>query len=983
MISIHYYDGNNTLQTVDVQENDNSYRYRALMQMPQLILKFSMPEYIEFPVGAYCIYDGETYYLQSQQDIKKNGTRDIEYTMKMGTYQDNMTLYKMRNSVDGRLKYSLCTTPSEFINEIIANLNARDGANVWHRGTCIDLAPKTIEFNHTYVWDALQMVAEAFETEWEIVNHYIHLHKVEYNFKAPLALSYGKGNGFVPGVGRTTPSGEMPVKRLYVQGGDRNIDPSRYLDGNGNAQHELLLPKNKTLIQDGRTYQSDASGIYIERVDELTDSAKEDSIDCSDIYPSRTGTVSSVVVVDATDHLYDFVDSSIPNDLDYSSDSVMIAGETMTVIFQTGMLAGKEFDISNYDHASRRFQIVPAEIDGQVMPNNVFAPAVGDTYIIFGVMVPDAYVCNDSNQTGASWDMFRQAAHYLRENEDLKFTFTGTLQALWVKTHQAEVSGKLVVGGYIDFSDTQFAIDGTMIRITGIKDYLTDPYAPQLELANGVTGQSIGAQISQIDSQEVQINELYNSSINFTKRRWRDAIETLTMLQQSLLNFSEGLNPITVQTMALLVGDESLQFVFVQSLQPNAPVVTFNPSFNTSTKRFVWTSAYLRHMTLGINSISSQHSQYLTWQMNGDASSVLSDASKKYYFYAKVAYTSSASGQYVATGVGTFLLSETAIAMNRDAGYFHLLVGILNSEFDGDRSFVSLYGFTEILPGRVTTDLIISGDGNSYFDLANGYLQANYALIRGSIRSPFHDSLGETQAYQKYDNIYFLDTNSGDTPGSMSGPLRYVQLDWDTSQSGRKLSICGSGRIGAPPTGKYLYMDGVGYSYPISFYNEIITLVGYGDEINFYGWVLTNRQQLLLDTNRPFYYFGKEIKALAFGIIGSTVSGVNLDRLQYSSFDGTRLTVDRRNPGVYVLKLPISWFAGDVNGSYAADRCVVMATPMATGNCNVGVSQRVYDSENHTLNVIFNFCTNGVATDGCFSFVIYSAMQWQNYDQSL
>lgn len=46
-----------------------------------------------------------------------------------------------------------------------------------------------------------------------------------------------------------------------------------------------------------------------------------------------------------------------------------------------------------------------------------------------------------------------------------------------------------------------------------------------------------------------------------------------------------------------------------------------------------------------------------------------------------------------------------------------MLVGVLNSEYDGERSFVTLYGFSEILPGRITTDRIVSGNGDSYFDM--------------------------------------------------------------------------------------------------------------------------------------------------------------------------------------------------------------------------------------------------------------------------
>ena len=80
------------------------------MQRPQLVLKFSLPTYREIPVGAYCTYQGETFRLMSPQNIKKQGTRNIEYTLTMGTYQDNMSLYKMRNTVDGRLKYSMWPT---------------------------------------------------------------------------------------------------------------------------------------------------------------------------------------------------------------------------------------------------------------------------------------------------------------------------------------------------------------------------------------------------------------------------------------------------------------------------------------------------------------------------------------------------------------------------------------------------------------------------------------------------------------------------------------------------------------------------------------------------------------------------------------------------------------------------------------------------------------------------------------------------------
>lgn len=712
MLTLHF---NNT--TLDVQESDSSYRYRSLMSKPQLVLKFSLSEFVEIPVGAWCEYQGVKYKLGSPENIKKNGTRNIEYTLTLGTLEDNMSLYKMRNPVDKRLKWSMCAKPHELVEAIVWNLNQRDGAGVWKVGECLDAAEQTVEFNHTYVDAALQDVANKFETEWEINDYTISLHKVEYFKDDPLPLAYGKGNGFEPGVGRTTQSDELPIKRLYVQGGDRNIDRSKY----GSA--ELLLPKSQTLVYEGRIYQSDAEGYSIERIDKVSDAVKEDSLDCSEIYPSRVGTVSAVECIDAGKNFYDIIDNSIPAELNFND--YVIEGETATIIFQKGMLAGddKQFEFK-YNHSERRFELVPQEIDGVTMPNETFKPAVGDTYAIFGIMLPDAYICNNTDKTGASWDMFREAARKLYENEDPKFTFTGTLQGLWAKKNWLRVGGRLKVGGYVLFTDEQFAPDGIPIRITGIKEFLTSPYAPVLEISNSVSGKSVSSQLREIGQNEVATDNSIRNAVSYTKRRFRDVKETMAMLEDSMLdNFTNSINPLTVQTMMMLIGDESLQFRFVAS-KTDLTAVGDGITYDNTAKQLHIPHGFIQHMTLGIGTISSSHadSEYKVWEMNEYLSPYLDNGAKKYYLYAKVSRTDTAVK-------GDFLLSDRAIKMNDVAGYYHLLVGILNSEYDGERSYVSLYGFSEILPGRITTDKIVSSDGKTYFDLLLGEIGGNIKFI--------------------------------------------------------------------------------------------------------------------------------------------------------------------------------------------------------------------------------------------------------------
>lgn len=699
MITLYFND-----TSLDVHESEESYRYRSIMGEHSLTLKFSLPEYIEFPIGTWCEYMAVKYTLEVPANFKKHGNRNFEYTLLMQSVQVQLGRYKLRNTVDKRLKFSMCSTPKEFLKTIVDNLNQRDDG--WSVGDCIVSTEKTIAFDHSYIDAALQSVADTFNTEWEIVGKVIHLRKVEYFKNDPLPLSYGKGNGFVPGLGRSTESESRPIEIMFAQGGSKNIDRSKY------GAPELLLPKSQTLEYEGRTYISDAEGYSIQRKDKPLKYKTEDSLDCSEIYPSRVGTVSKVEVIDEANNFYDVIDDSIPENLDYND--YLIEGENMTIIFQSGMLAGndKAFELK-YKHAERRFEIVPQEIDGQTMPGGVYVPRVGDTYAIFGCMLPDAYVCDNASQTGASWDMFRETAKALYEKEDVKFTFTGELQGMWAKRNWLKVGGKLVVGGYVLFSDNQFAPEGIPIRITGIKDYPTSPYSPTIELSNDVQGKSLSSTIDEIQNGNVIVEDNDKEIIRFTKRRFRDAVETMKMLEDALLeNFTSSITPITVQTMAMLVGDESLQFRFVDSsLRP----IQYHITYNQETKQLIAPATILQHMTLGIDTITSDRSktEYKHWNIKGYTSPVLDQLSQKYYFYAKVP---------TGTGEGEFVLSPTAIGMDDVSGYYHLLVGLLNSEYDGERSFVTLYGFTEVLPGRITTDKIVSADGTTYFDLANSVI---------------------------------------------------------------------------------------------------------------------------------------------------------------------------------------------------------------------------------------------------------------------
>lgn len=1017
----------NNIEILNIQVDDSSYRYRAIKGDHNLTLYFSLAEHVEIPVGAYCVYENETYTLEKPESLTMKHSRYFEYTVVFDSPQAKAGKWKFRNPVDRRLKFPLTAKPIEHLQMFVDNMNQRDSG--WTIGRCIDAPEKTISYNHAYCIDALSQMADEWETEYEFVGKQVSLWKVEYNRDNPLPLSYGKGNGFKPGIGRSNYEDSTPIEILYIQGGEQNIDASQY------GSSELLLPKSQTIRFDGehfegeqgfdsskaRTYQTDADGFSIRRADKPLSSQAEDSLDCSEIYPSRVGTISAVTVVDASKHFYDIVDSSIPASLNF--EDCLIEGETLTIIPQTGMLAGKEFE-AKYIHnakegkAARRFEIVPQDIDGQTMPGGNYIPQVGDTYAVFHCMLPAAYICDNATKTGASWDMFRQGVKYLYDNEEQKFTFTGELDGIWAKKDWLNIGGRIKLGGFVQFSDERFQPEGVLVRIIGIKDYINNPHSPEIELSNSTVGRTVSSDLRKIESNEVVMDTLHKEALQFTKRRYRDSMETIEMLGDALLdNFSNSINPIAVKTMAMLIGDKSLQFEFVNSMTNPSPVV-HNVTYNQATKVLSVPAGIIQHYTLGIDTISSSHAadEYKFWSLPAFTTPTLTDGTKKYYLYAKVSKTAK---------TGTFYISEQAIAMEGVAGYYHLLMGVLNSEYDGERSYVSLYGFTEVLPGQVITNKVASANGKNFMDFLNnafrigndktyidwnasvanvlsmknatiqiantagqtmiyfsgvdgsgqlakgnitwdsaGNIKANGGtftdiLIQGSLRSPFvreTDSIVIGGKQSTHDNVVPI--------ASGGGWVTVGTLEWGVEQSGRRMCIANyrwgseitTGSIEySAPSGKYFYEDGT-QKKAISLSRECVELMGYGTSTQFYGWIVLNRINLMTTSK-----YGRKLNVLAQGIVTGYSSGASIS---YKSYDNaSTLSVSRQGTGKYRVNFPSNW--GLITGSY-----IVMMTGYGSGLMKATLL------EAGTSYFIAEVSADSSANDGSFMFQIINLNDW-------
>ena len=728
-------DGTETL-FLTVYPTDDSYHLSELQGKDVCEIKLEMAQYVNFPLGAYIYWRGEKYTLDTPAIVEKNGAAKLEYTLTFQGTVATLSKYITRHIVDGvlqdaKVKFSITAYPHEILQLIVDNLNYRDSG--WTAGTCEPTDTVVLSFTQTTIKDALSQLATETECEYEVEGKTISIKKkVEYYKSSPLALQYGKGNGLRPGVGRKNSSDSNPMEVLFVQGGERNINSATY------GSQTVLLPAGMPTIgfdgehfsdEDGyneenaRTYKASEDRMSIGRADKELTHATEAAATFDDVYPHREGTITSIV--EEKENIIDFADTAIPDTLDYKA--LTAEGQSLTVVFNSGMLCGKEFEV-NYIASTKTFQLINTTIDGVNMPNNVWRPAVGDRYVVLNMYMPDEFLCDTENKAGAEWELFREAVKYMFDNEDNKFDFSGKLDSIYAHNNWENIGGKIKVGSYVKFTDPQFEADGVLLRIQSVKEGINDPYAPELTLSNKQSSASIASKIVNIEKETPYKIELAKKEAqNYAARSYAQVRETTAMLQEqfaALGNFDESISPLSVQTMQLIAGDESLQFEFIDSTtDPTVitPVISctggrLNIAYSDSTD----VPFYLRHRTLGQTTMSTATAKrtYLTWKVYNWESGDL-DPDKPYYVYAHCPHAT--------TTQATFKVSDTAIAMDADADAYTLLLGFLNTaaDADADRTFAQMYGYTEILPSRITTDKIVSADGKTYFDLVNGEIGGN------------------------------------------------------------------------------------------------------------------------------------------------------------------------------------------------------------------------------------------------------------------
>ena len=375
-MELKIYDKRNRLRTTLVPDSSSTH-HEEVGGDDYLSVSLDSQECVTLELNDWTVWEGRKFWCVETYTPKQTGRRKWTYSVKLYGAASLIKQALMLNTEDSPV-FSYTATAREHVALVVKNLNRwMGGITDWKVGKVEATGNIVVDYSEgLYGNDALKKIADETGTEWWIEGMTVNVCRCERGDEVTL----GYGNGLLS-IERDSADNVKFFTRLFPIGSSRNIDAEKY------GSSRLLLPSRAT---------------YVERNTELGIVEHFEQAAFQDIYPRRTGEVSSVRKETKKG------DDGKPFDIYYFTDGGMnfdpneyeIGGLVKRVTFQTGQLAGLGNDEDgehyfevNYNSATREFELItiwPYDDDTQV-PGGVLEPKAGDTYILWNMRMPDEY----------------------------------------------------------------------------------------------------------------------------------------------------------------------------------------------------------------------------------------------------------------------------------------------------------------------------------------------------------------------------------------------------------------------------------------------------------------------------------------------------------------------------------------------------------------------------------------------------------------
>lgn len=679
---IHYTaSGKETIKTVVT--TDSCERRKSLQGDNCIDISFHDTEYIELPAGSYILFEDEKFSLIEDYRPRQEVSGIYTYNIRFSGIEEHFIkpiLFRYVRNADNTIAfkeaefslYADLNEAGELIMETLKNVFPAP-AYEWRKNCDLSKTErKVLSFSGQRLSDALSSIAREFETEWWIEKipqtnlHILHFEKCEERGHFRLSRFDLSENG----IPRSLASVDMQSQperipsRLYVYGSERNIVPPP------NGSNSLYCKRLQ--LPDGTDY-IDVPG---------SSSGIEEIKFFDEIYPRWTGHITALRIVEKNGQFqYYFKDDR----LEYDENVHRIEGLNPRILFESGALRGREFEVT-YNASHKEFYIEPVTEGNLLLPAPGFAPSegngtdLGDAYVLFNIRMPESYIQAAQNE------LREKAVEYAEK-------LARSYPPVNCTTHEVYWASKNLrpeIGATVEIYDTQFPSETDKLpclvsRITAYSYKLTRPFNISFTVAESLAEGRFTTLENRISEQNGRIDSVWQDTRTISRRGWRDAEELAGMIDN-------------LRSDLLLIGNPEGQFVTTFRFQANK---------NNDPNSLYISEGELHHVIYKRN--DDPDNKYGIWQHTNYTLLNLPDSNRSYYLYARCNKNNSQC---------TIVPSLGQQPVEEDAGFYNFLLGTISSVFDNKRALNIVSGYTQIAGGSITTEKIQSPGGNLVIDLS-------------------------------------------------------------------------------------------------------------------------------------------------------------------------------------------------------------------------------------------------------------------------
>lgn len=469
-------------------------------------LPFSLLKQREFRRGCYIHYKGRKFEIMSNVRPEFNSkTGGYKYTLKFEAQQNHMTRPKTfwPKSKNAEVCFHDTTSLEDFGTLIADNMNRLLGGENWKVAAVPDDLAKTaklVSINADNCWNAINLIAEAFEVEWWTVENgsevWLHFGKLE--FGTPEAFKRGDVVTSIPAKkGDDSAYGT----RFYVFGSTRNLpDDYNKTEQGGVTNH---VSEVRLHLPNGQQY-----------IDAKENLEPEDIVEqvafFEDIFPKNTETVTSVSTIKRKVENSEDKDRTFDAYVVYCKDTPFIPsdvyeGETLSCKFTSGSLNGREFDLALIkddashtvidpekwkpeDGFNKKFEIIAdVETYGEegvlTIPNESIRPEAGDTFVLTGVKLPKERITEAENE------LLKIGQEWAKRNSNDTDVYDCPTNPVYCQRNDKNYD----LGQKVLLEDERFGEEGRLSRIQGFEKKLWNEYEATYTVGDNTAYSRLGS----------------------------------------------------------------------------------------------------------------------------------------------------------------------------------------------------------------------------------------------------------------------------------------------------------------------------------------------------------------------------------------------------------------------------------------------------------------------------------------------------------